>query len=108
MHAVVEEVPHDVIISLECDVLFDEGDAAGPAVRSGLGEDTDFHKREDVYVDAVPPGIPVLADGWRTAGAIVSSTSASATSWRGVSSRMISPSRSSPRVDSRTTSSSAR
>ena len=65
MHAVVDDVPADVTISLECDVLFEDGDAAIVEVREQLGEGTPFHEREGVYVDAVPPGIPLLTEGWR-------------------------------------------
>jgi hypothetical protein len=65
IHATGEDVPADVVVSLECDVLFAEGDPAIAIVREQLGEDTPFHKREGVYVDAVPPGIPLLVEGWR-------------------------------------------
>lgn len=65
VHAVTDAAPAEVLVSLECDVLFEEGDEAGDAIRRELGPASAFRSEHGFYVDAVPPGLPVLPGGWR-------------------------------------------
>jgi hypothetical protein len=65
VHAATTAAPAEVVVSLECDLLLDEGDAAAEVLQRALGPQSSFHEEHGFYADAVPPGIPVLARGWR-------------------------------------------
>lgn len=65
VHAFTDAAPAEVLVSLECDVLLDEGDAAADIIREQLGPQSPFRAEKGYYVDAVPPGLPLLPDGWR-------------------------------------------
>lgn len=65
VHAVTGTAPAEVVVSRECDLLLDEGDAAADALERQLGMQSTFFAERGLYVDVVPPGIPVLPEGWR-------------------------------------------
>jgi hypothetical protein len=65
VHAVAGTAPAEVVVSRECDLLLDEGDAAADALEQQLGMQSPFYAERGLYVDVVPPGIPVLPEGWR-------------------------------------------
>lgn len=65
VHAVTGTAPPEVVVSRECDLLLDEGDAAAAALERQLGMQSPFFAERGLYVDVVPPGIPVLPEGWR-------------------------------------------
>jgi hypothetical protein len=78
LHALPDAPPVEVVISRECDLLFDEDEAAAE-VQARLGPQSEFHAAHGYYIDIVPPGIPVLPEGWRDrlvpldAGSVVAS-----------------------------------
>jgi hypothetical protein len=65
VHAVTGAAPAEVVVSRECDLLLEEGDAAAAALEQQLGVQSPFFPERGLYVDVVPPGIPVLPEGWR-------------------------------------------
>jgi hypothetical protein len=65
VHAVTGTAPAEVVVSRECDLLLDEGDAAADALERQLGVQSAFFAERGLYVDVVSPGIPVLSEGWR-------------------------------------------
>ncbi|HEX8791466.1 MAG TPA: DUF6036 family nucleotidyltransferase [Polyangiaceae bacterium] len=65
VHALTGTAPAEVVVSRECDLWLDEGDAAADALERQLGMQSPFFAERGVYVDVVPPGIPVLPEGWR-------------------------------------------
>lgn len=65
VHAVAGAAPAEVVVSREVDLLLEDGDAAANALEQQLGMQSRFYAERGVYVDVVPPGIPVLPEGWR-------------------------------------------
>jgi hypothetical protein len=64
VHAAVTDVPAEVIISRECDLLFDEDDPVVPAIDSTLGPESERAAEMLVHVDTVSSSFPFLAPGW--------------------------------------------
>jgi len=65
VHAVARTAPAEVVVSRECDLLLESGDAVAGMLDKELGIRSPFYAARGLYVDVVPPGIPVLPDGWR-------------------------------------------
>jgi hypothetical protein len=64
VHAVTDAAPAEVLVSLECDVLFEVDEATAEVLRRELGPTSEYRVRHGFYLDAVPPGLPVLPSGW--------------------------------------------
>lgn len=64
VHAVLAEVPAEVVISRECDLLFDETDSAVPVIDASLGPDSERAAELLVHVDTVSSTFPFLTPGW--------------------------------------------
>lgn len=64
IHAVLSDVPAEVVISRECDLLLDEGDSTVAAIDASLGPDSERAAELLVHVDTVSSSFPFLAPGW--------------------------------------------
>lgn len=64
VHAVTDAAPEEVILSRECDVLLDEEDAAAALLRERLGPESAWSAEHGLYLDLVPPRLPLLVEGW--------------------------------------------
>ncbi|HWU87086.1 MAG TPA: DUF6036 family nucleotidyltransferase [Kofleriaceae bacterium] len=64
IHAVAVDVPAEVVISRECDLLFDESDPVVVAIDSSLGPGSERAAELLVHVDTVNSSFPFLAPGW--------------------------------------------
>lgn len=64
IHAVVADVPAEVVISRECDLLFDENDPVVATIDARLGPDSERAAELLVHVDTVSSTFPFLAPGW--------------------------------------------
>jgi hypothetical protein len=64
IHAVVADVPAEVVMSRECDLLFDESDPIVEALDAGLGPDSERAAELFVHIDTVSSTFPFLAPGW--------------------------------------------
>jgi hypothetical protein len=64
VHAVTGDPPGEVLMSVECDVLVDEGELSEQIDRE-LGPTSEFQAEHGVYVDTVPATFPFLPDGWQ-------------------------------------------
>lgn len=64
VHAVVTDVPAEVVMSRECDLLFDESDPVVEAIDASLGPDSERAAEFLVHVDTVSSSFPFLAPGW--------------------------------------------
>lgn len=65
MHAVTEQPPPEVVMSIECDVLFEEGELS-ERVDAALGKTSAYQAEHGVYVDTVPATFPFLPPGWES------------------------------------------
>jgi len=63
VHAVTDRPPPEVVMSIECDVLFDEGELS-ERVDAALGKTSAYQAEHGVYVDTVPATFPFLPPGW--------------------------------------------
>jgi len=64
VHAVTSDVPDDVLISRECDVLLDDHDPLVSTIDDQLGRDSPSAAESFVHVDTVSSSFPFLPDGW--------------------------------------------
>lgn len=64
VHSVTHEAPDEVVISRECDVLFDPGDPLVPVIDERLGRNSSYATESFVHVDTVSSTFPFLAEGW--------------------------------------------
>ena len=64
VHAVTDAAPAEVLVSLECDLLLDEEDAAADNIRRRFGPQSPFRNERGFYADVVPPRLPLLVEGW--------------------------------------------
>lgn len=64
IHAVATDIPAEVVMSRECDLLFDEADPLAGAIDASLGPDSERAAELLVHVDTVSPSFPFLAPGW--------------------------------------------
>ena len=64
IHAVMVDVPAEVAISRECDLLFDESDPVVAAIDADLGPSSERAAELLVHVDTVSSSFPFLAPGW--------------------------------------------
>jgi len=64
IHAAVVDVPAEVMISRECDLLFDDDDPAAAAIDGSLGPDSERAAELLVHVDTVSSSFPFLAPSW--------------------------------------------
>lgn len=64
VHAVATDVPAEVVMSRECDLLFDESDPVVGAIDASLGPDSERAIERFVHVDTVSSSFPFLAPGW--------------------------------------------
>lgn len=64
VHATTNDIPAEVVMSLECDLLL-EGDAAA-RVHKALGPTSAYHAAHGTYADVVAPEFPFLPRGWET------------------------------------------
>lgn len=64
VHALTEDPPAEVLMSRECDVWLDEEPALQDLLKRELGADSKFHRAKGFYLDALPPGLPMVPAGW--------------------------------------------
>jgi hypothetical protein len=64
VHAVTAEVPAEVLMSRECDLLLDESDPVALEIDSALGPDSPLAAERFVHVDTVSSTFPFLPPGW--------------------------------------------
>lgn len=64
IHAAVTDVPAEVVMSRECDLIFDEADPVVGAIDASLGPDSERAAELLVHVDTVSSSFPFLAPGW--------------------------------------------
>ena len=64
LHADASNLPAEVLISVEVDLLMDDGDPAEPQIEAELGRSSAFQAEHGVYVDIVRSSFPYLPDGW--------------------------------------------
>lgn len=64
IHAVVADVPAEVVISRECDLLLEESDPVTAAIDASLGPDSERAAELLVHIDTVNPSFPFLPMGW--------------------------------------------
>jgi hypothetical protein len=64
IHAVVVDVPAEVVISRECDLILDDEDPATAAIDGSLGPGSERAAELLVHVDTVSPSFPYLAPSW--------------------------------------------
>jgi hypothetical protein len=64
VHASTSDVPIEVVMSRECDLLLDESDPLTSEIDEQFGVDSPRAAESSVYVDTVSSTFPFLADGW--------------------------------------------
>lgn len=64
VHAATGEVPAEVVMSRECDLLLDESDPIAAAIDRDLGPDSKLAAERFVHVDTVSSTFPFLPAGW--------------------------------------------
>jgi hypothetical protein len=64
IHAVTNDVPAEVVMSLEVDILLDSGDPAAERIDEELGVSSAYRAEHGVYVDPVTGSFPFLPEGW--------------------------------------------
>jgi hypothetical protein len=64
VHASTGDVPIEVVMSRECDLLLDESDPLTSVIDEQLGIDSLRAAESSVYVDTVSSTFPFLPDGW--------------------------------------------
>jgi hypothetical protein len=64
IHAAATDVPAEVVMSRECDLLFDESDPVTGAIDASLGPESERAAELLVHVDTVSSSFPFLAPGW--------------------------------------------
>lgn len=60
-----EDIPDDMTRSIDFDAWTLEDPARIFELMKALGEDSDFHKQEGIYLDAVSPTTATLPEDWR-------------------------------------------
>jgi hypothetical protein len=63
IHALTEEVPPEVVMSVEVDVLI-EDDELEKRIDARLGPTSEYQAEHGVYVDTVSASFPFLPPGW--------------------------------------------
>jgi hypothetical protein len=61
---VLADVPAEVVISRECDLLFDDSDPVAGVIDQSLGPESERAAELFVHVDTVSSSFPFLAPGW--------------------------------------------
>jgi hypothetical protein len=64
IHATTSDVPIEVVMSRECDLLLDESDPLTSMIDEQFGVDSPRAAESSVYVDTVSSTFPFLPDGW--------------------------------------------
>jgi hypothetical protein len=64
VHASTSDVPIEVVMSRECDLLLDDSDPLTSVIDEQLGIDSPRAAESSVYVDTVSSTFPFLPDGW--------------------------------------------
>jgi len=64
VHAVTDFPPAEVLVSAECDVWLRDEPALTERLNVELGQNSAFAKTAGVYVDTLPPDLPLAPSGW--------------------------------------------
>jgi hypothetical protein len=64
VHAIVGDAPAEVLLSQECDLLFEGDDPTATLVDEELGPSSAYQRDTGVYVDVIRGTFPFLPDGW--------------------------------------------
>lgn len=64
VHAITENPPAEVLLSQECDLLFDSEDPAVARIDEELGAGSAFQRATGVYLDPITGTFPFLPEGW--------------------------------------------
>ena len=57
--------PARMTMSMEVDAYPAQDPARAPEFSAKFGEDSDFHRENGFYFDAISPALPTLPDGWK-------------------------------------------
>jgi hypothetical protein len=63
-HAATSSPPAEVLISVECDIWLPDDPETTARLVTTLGKDSQFARENGVYVDALPPHLPLVPEGW--------------------------------------------
>jgi hypothetical protein len=64
VHAVTRQPPAEVLVSVECDLWLRDEPADAERIVAELGKDSAFARTTGVYVDPLPPDLPMTPKGW--------------------------------------------
>ena len=64
LHAGAGKLPAEVLVSVEVDLLMEDGDPAETQIEAELGRSSAFQAEHGVYIDVVRSSFPYLPDGW--------------------------------------------
>jgi hypothetical protein len=64
VHALTESPPAEVLVSVECDLWLSDEPELSARLAAELGKDSEFAKATGVYVDPLPPELPMTPRGW--------------------------------------------
>lgn len=63
VHAATDAPPTEVLMSRECDILFEDSDPARERIDAELGSMSRYREEHGTYIDTVSPTFPFLPDG---------------------------------------------
>lgn len=64
VHALTDSPPAEVLVSVECDIWLRDEPEVAARLQAELGKDSAFAKTAGVYVDPLPPDLPMVPNGW--------------------------------------------
>ena len=64
VHAVTDHPPAEVLVSAECDVWLRDEPSVTERLVAELGKGSEFARTTGVYVDPLPPDLPMVPAGW--------------------------------------------
>jgi hypothetical protein len=71
VHAVTNDPPAEILLSQECDILFDSNDPAFERINEELGVRSKFQRETGVYLDPITGTFPFLPEGWEQRAAAI-------------------------------------
>ena len=71
LHAAVADVPDEVVMSVECDLVFDSEDPVVKQVDAELGRDSPYHQEHPVYIDPIVGTFPFMPEGWEARARVI-------------------------------------
>lgn len=65
VHALTDQPPIEVLVSRECDLWFNDEPSIQELLQRELGAGSLFQQAKGFYLDALPPGLPMVPAGWQ-------------------------------------------